>query len=62
MTFVVPPIRAKKTNKNQDDLRVMVAGVIFLIVLICLKPVVFSVYESFSHEKTEIHTTVGANQ
>lgn len=62
MTFVMPPIRAKKTNKNQDDLRVMIAGVLFLIFLICMKPIGLTVYESFSQEKSEIHTTAGANR
>lgn len=58
MTSVMPQMRAEKTSKNQDDLRVMLAGTMFLIFLIFIKPIVLKVYDEFFAERPFITATV----
>lgn len=40
-------VRAEKTTKNQDDFRVMIAGVVFCIFLILAQPFGLKVYDTY---------------
>lgn len=58
MNSVLPTVRAEKKGKNQDDLRVMLAGTMFLIFLILVQPIVLKVYDTFFAERPFIEATV----
>lgn len=51
-------IRAEKTSRNKDDLRVMIAGTLFCIFMILVQPLVFRAYDLFYAERPFISATV----
>lgn len=51
-------LRAEKTTRNKDDLRVMIAGTLFCIFMILLQPLVFRTYDYFFAKRPFISATV----
>lgn len=51
-------VRAEKTGTFRDDLRVMMAGVLFCIFMILMQPFIFRVYDYFWAERPFVTATV----
>lgn len=51
-------VRAEKTTKNQDDLRVMVAGTVFCIFLILAQPFGLKLYDTYVAPRPFITATL----
>jgi len=58
MNMVLPTVRADKTTRNADDLRVMMAGTMFLIFLILMQPLAMKFYDEFIAERPFVSATV----
>jgi len=58
MTLYVPQIRAEKTTRNRDDLRVMIAGSVFCILLIMLHGAYTKFYDAFLADRPFVSATV----
>lgn len=54
----IPQLRAEKTTKNRDDLRVMIAGTLFCIFLIVVQPFVFRIHDHFIAERPFVSALV----
>lgn len=54
----MPTIRAEKTTKNKDDLRVMIAGVVLCILMIFGQTAYAKFYDAFLAERPFITATV----
>lgn len=54
----VPQLRAEKTTKNRDDLRVMIAGLVFCILLIMMQTVYSKVYDILWAERPFVTATI----
>lgn len=51
-------LRAEKTTRNRDDLRVMIAGTLFCIFLIIVQPFVFKIYDDWYAERPFVRAIV----
>lgn len=58
MTNSIPTLRAEKTSRNQDDLRVMISGSLFCIFLILVQPLAFKAYDYLLAERPFVSATV----
>lgn len=58
LSKTVPQLRVEKTTKNRDDLRVMMAGAIFLVLLIGAQTLYARVYDAFFADRPFISATV----
>lgn len=54
----MPSLRAEKTTRNRDDLRVMIVGVLFCIFLIVAQPFFFRMYDTFVAERPFVRAIV----
>lgn len=58
MTNYVPQLRAEKTTRNRDDLRVMIAGSVFCILMIMAQGAYTKFHDAFIAERPFVKATV----
>lgn len=58
MNSMISNLRVEKTNKNDDDFRVLMAGSLFLIFIILMQPIVMKAYDVWFAERPFVSATV----